>query len=223
VYFNKVDGRNWEWKAMAKGEDIEGGKPGELVQQATGKLTFGEDGKLAEQAMDSSEWNFNKGSKAGQKIEFNFGKDVKSGGDGLQVTQYGANAEAYKTVQDGYSSGSISSLKFDDDGRLVAGYSNGEEVTVGQVALAKFESPEDLMKTGGNKYKETRTSGQPTIGQPNSGGRGQISSKSLEASSTDIANEFINLMQAQRNFQANTRVISVGDELLGEVINLKRN
>jgi flagellar hook protein FlgE len=223
VYFNKVDGRNWEWKAMAKGEEIEGGKPGELVMQASGKLTFSEEGKLAEQSTDESSWNFTKGSKPGQKIEFNFGKDIAQGGDGLQVTQYGANSEAYKTVQDGYSSGSIGSLKFDDDGKLVAMYTNGEQVTVGQVALAKFESPEDLLKTGGNKYKETRTSGQPTIGSPNSGGRGIISSKSLEASATDIANEFINLMQAQRNFQANSRVIGVGDELLGEVINLKRN
>ncbi|MBS1958657.1 MAG: flagellar hook protein FlgE [Bdellovibrionales bacterium] len=222
VYFNKVDGQNWEWKAMAKGEEIEGGKPGELIQQASGKLTFNEEGKLAEQSIDSSEWNFNKGSKQGQKIDFSFGKDIKAGGDGLQVTQYGANAEAYKTIQDGYSSGSIGSLKFDDNGCLVAMYTNGEQVTVGQVALAKFESPEDLMKTGGNKYKETRTSGQPTIGSPLSGGRGQISSKSLEASATDIANEFINLMQSQRNFQANSKVISVGDELLGEVINLKR-
>ena len=222
VYFNKVDGRNWEWKAMAKGEEIEGGKPGELTVQASGKLSFSEEGKLAEQSIDDSNWNFNKGSKPGQKIEFDFGKDMKNGGDGLQVTQYGANAEAYKTVQNGYSSGSIGNLKFDDDGHLIAGYTNGEQITVGQVALAKFESPEDLLKVGNNKYKETRTSGQPTIGTPNAGGRGQISSKTLEASSTDIANEFINLMQAQRNFQANTRVISVGDELLGEVINLKR-
>jgi flagellar hook protein FlgE len=90
------------------------------------------------------------------------------------------------------------------------------------VALAKFESPEELLKTGGNKFKETRSSGQPTIGSPMSGGRGQVSSKALEASTTDIANEFINLMTAQRNFQANSKVIGVGDELLGEVINLKR-
>ncbi len=105
----------------------------------------------------------------------------------------------------------------------MAYYTNGENVKVAQVALAKFESPEDLLKTGGNKFKETRSSGQATIGAPNAGGRGQISSKALEASTTDIANEFINLMTAQRNFQANSKVIGVGDELLGEVINLKRN
>ena len=222
VYFNKTDGNTWEYKAMAKGEDIDGGKPGEMIQQASGKLSFTEEGRLKEQSGESS-FSFNKGSKSGQKVEFNFGKDVKSGGDGLQLTQYGSNCEAYKTVQNGFSSGSIASLKFEDDGRLVAVYTNGESVAVGQVAVAKFESPEELMKTGGNKYKETRNSGQATIGSPLTGGRGQVSSKSLEASTTDIANEFINLMTAQRNFQANSKVISTGDELLGEIINLKRN
>jgi len=222
VYFNKVDGHNWEYKAMAKGEDIEGGKAGEMVQQASGKLTFTDEGKLKEQSSESS-FSFNKGSKANQKVAFSFGKDIKSGGDGLQLTQYGSNSEAYKTIQNGYSSGSIGSLKFEDDGRLVAVYTNGESVAVGQVAVAKFESPEELMKTGGNKFKETRNSGQATIGAPLSGGRGQVSSKSLEASTTDIANEFINLMTAQRNFQANSKVISTGDELLGEIINLKRS
>ena len=222
VYFNKTDGNTWEYKAMAKGEEIDGGKPGEMIQQASGKLSFTEEGRLKEQSGESS-FSFNKGSKSGQKVEFNFGKDVKSGGDGLQLTQYGSNCEAYKTVQNGFSSGSIASLKFEDDGRLVAVYTNGESVAVGQVAVAKFESPEELMKTGGNKYKETRNSGQATIGSPLTGGRGQVSSKSLEASTTDIANEFINLMTAQRNFQANSKVISTGDELLGEIINLKRN
>lgn len=223
VYFNKVDGHNWEWKAMAKGEDIEGGKPGQMLLQASGKLAFDDTGRLAEQSTDSSSFNFNKGSKADQKVEFDFGKDIKSGGDGLQMTQYGSNSEAYKTIQNGYASGTLGSLKFEEDGSLAAYYTNGETVKVAQVALAKFESPEDLLKIGGNKYKETRGSGQATIGGPLSGGRGQVSSKALEASTTDIANEFINLMQAQRNFQANSKVIGVGDELLGEVINLKRN
>ena len=222
AYFNKVDANNWEYKIMAKGEDIEGGKAGEMVQQASGKLSFNEEGRLKEQSSESS-FSFNKGSKSGQKIEFNFGKDLKAGGDGLQVTQYGSGSEAYKTTQNGYTSGSIGSLKFEDDGRLVAVYSNGESVAVGQVAVAKFESPEDLLKTGGNKFKETRNSGQATVGTPMTGGRGSVSSKALEASTTDIANEFINLMTAQRNFQANSKVISTGDELLGEIINLKRS
>ena len=223
MYFNKVDGRSWEWRVMAKGEEVEGGKPGEMITQAKGKLKFAEDGKLDEQSTDESSFNFTKGAKPAQKVEFSFGKDLKSGGDGLAVTQYGTTSEAYKTIQDGFASGSLTSLKFDEDGRLSALYSNGETVAIAQVALAKFEAPEDLLKAGGNKFKETRQSGQPTIGSALMGGRGSISSKTLEASTTDIANEFINLMTSQRNFQANSRVIGVADELMGEVINLKRS
>jgi len=222
VYFNKTEGSKWEWKAMAKGEEIEGGKAGQMVLQAEGSIKFDEKGRLAEQNVKKSSFSFNKGSKPDQEINFSFGKDIKSGGDGLQLTQYGSNSEAYKTIQNGYASGTLGSLKFEDDGSLVAFYSNGETMKVAQVALAKFESPEDLLKQGGNKFKETRGSGQPTVGSPMSGGRGQVSSKALEASTTDIANEFINLMTAQRNFQANSKVIIVGDDLLGEVINLKR-
>lgn len=222
MYFNKTSGNNWEWKAMAKGEEIEGGKPGTLIEQASGKLKFAEDGKLQEQSVSKSSFNFNKGAKSDMKVEFNFGKDLKSGGDGLQLTQYGTNSEAYKTTQDGYQSGTLSSLRFDEDGKLSALYSNGEVVALAQVALAKFENPEDLVKAGGNKYKESRLSGQPTVGAALSGGRGSISSKTLESSTTDIANEFINLMTAQRNFQANSKVIGVADDLMGEVINIKR-
>lgn len=223
VYFNKGEGNQWEWNAMAKGEDVTDGKPGEMVIQAKGKLTFDNDGRLAEQATDESAFNFNKGSKAGQKIDFDFGPDKKNAGDGLQVTQYGTGSEVYKTVQDGYTAGTLSALTFSDDGKLSAVYSNGETMALAQVALAKFEAPEDLLKIGGNKFKETRQSGIPTVGAPITGGRGSISSKSLEASTTDIANEFINLMTSQRNFQANSRVIGVADEMLQEVINLKRS
>jgi flagellar hook protein FlgE len=128
VYFNKVDGHNWEWKAMAKGEDIEGGKPGTMMQQASGKIAFDDNGRLATQSTDSSSFSFGKGSKPDQKVEFSFGKDVKSGGEGTQITQYGSNSEAYKTVQNGYASGTLGSMKFEDDGSLMAYYTNGENV-----------------------------------------------------------------------------------------------
>lgn len=222
AYFNKTDGHSWEFKVMANGEEVEGGKPGVMTQQASGKLTFDDNGRLKSQSTDSSSFSFSKGSKSDQKVEFDFGKDTTAGGEGLQITQYGSNSEAYKTIQNGYASGTLASMKFEEDGSLMAYYTNGENVKMAQVALAKFESPEDLMKIGNNKFKETRNSGIATIGSPNAGGRGQISSKALESSTTDIANEFINLMTAQRNFQANSKVIGVGDELMGEIINLKR-
>lgn len=221
VYFNKSDDGMWKWHAMAKGDEISGGKPGELMEQAAGTLKFDGDGRLQEQSLDKSAFNFTNGAKPDQKIDFNFGKDIKSGGDGLQVTQYGTNSEAYKTVQDGYTAGSLAGLTFNDDGVLAAVYTNGVNINVAQVALAKFENSEGLFKMGQNRFRESRLSGQPTIGAPGAGGRGTVSSKTLESSTTDIANEFINLMTAQRTFQANSKVISSADEMLQDVLQIK--
>jgi flagellar hook protein FlgE len=207
---------------MAKGEEINGGKAGTLIEQAKGTLKFDTDGRLAEQKVDKSEFNFNKGALPNQKIVFDFGSDKKSGGEGTSVTQYGSASEAYKTLQDGYTAGTLSGLTFEDDGMLSAIFSNGQNVKLAQVALAKFENPEGLFKMGQNRFRESRLSGQPTTGSPGTGGRGTLVSKALESSTTDIANEFINLMTAQRNFQANAKVISTADEMMQEVINIKR-
>lgn len=221
LFFNKTGDHDWTWKAMAKGEEVVDGKKDTLVEQARGKLTFDMEGKLLTQETDRSSFNFGRGAKADQQIDFNFGA-IGSKGSGLQVTQYGTNSETYKTIQDGYTAGTLAGLTFNDDGVLAAIYTNGQSVNLAQAALSKFENPEGLLKVGQNRYRDSRLSGQGTIGAPQSGGRGSISSKTIESSTTDIANEFINLMTAQRNFQANSRVISVADEMMGEVLNIKR-
>lgn len=222
MYFNKAAKGQWQWRGMVKGEEVEGGEPGKLVQQATGTLTFDTDGRLQASEGESS-FAFSGGALPDQKVNFDFGKGKEQGGDGLQLTQYGTDSEAYKTYQDGFTAGTLSGLTFNSDGVLTAVYSNGENINLAQVALAKFENPEAMFKMGQNRFRESRLSGQPTVGAPQKGGRGRITPKTLESSTTDIANEFISLMNAQRNFQANTRVISTSDQMMQEVLQLKRN
>lgn len=222
LYFNKTDDGQWQWRAMAKGEEVKGGIKGEMVEQASGKLIFDTDGKLMEQTQDKSAFNFIGTTKSDQEIKFSFGKAKKDGGDGTSVTQYGTASEAYKTTQDGYTAGTLAGLSFNDDGVLSAAYTNGQNMSLAQVAVAKFENPEGLFKNGKSLFRESRNSGQPTIGAPQTGGRGSILAKTLENSTTDIAGEFINLMTAQRNFQANSKVISTADDLMQEVLNLRR-
>ncbi|MBI4925548.1 MAG: flagellar hook-basal body complex protein, partial [Bdellovibrio sp.] len=222
LFFNKVDNGKWVWRAMAKGEDVVDGKKDTLVEQANGTLTFDTDGKLMEQTVDKSEFNFSKGALPNQNITFHFGDDKSKGGTGIQVTQYGTGSEIYKALQDGYTAGTLAGLSFSDDGMLTAIYTNGQNINLAQAAIGKFENPEGLFKVGQNRYRESRLSGQPTLGAPQTGGRGSISSKTIESSTTDIANEFINLITAQRNFQANSRVISVADDMMHEVLNIKR-
>lgn len=223
IYFNKVDDGKWEYRVMSPGDEVPGGKKGEMVEQAKGSLEFDTDGKLNEHKMDKSAFNFVGSTLKDQEIQIDFGKGKKEGGDGLAITQYGTGSEAYKTVQDGYTAGTIAGLSFNDDGVLSAVYTNGESINIAQVAVAKFENPEGMFKAGKNLFRESRNSGQPTIGAPQSGGRGQIMAKTLEGSTTDLANEFINLMTAQRNFQANSKVISVADDMMQEVLNLRRS
>lgn len=223
LFFNRTGDGEWTWRAMAKGDEVQGGKPNTMVEQGRGRLYFDNTGRLLEQKVDKSSFSFNKGAQPDQRIEFNFGEDVKHGGAGLSVTQYGTDSEAYKTLQDGYTAGTLAGMTFNDDGMLAAIYTNGETINLAQIALSKFENPEGLFKDGQNRYRESRLSGQATIGAPQAGGRGRVSSKTIESSTTDIANEFINLMTAQRNFQANGKVISTADEMMQEVLNLKRS
>ena len=223
LFFNKTEEGKWEYRAMAKGEELVDGQPGTLVEQARGKLEFTPEGKLKAHESVENSFNFNKGAKPDQKVDFDFGSPMDEGGTGLQLTQYGTGSEAYKTLQDGFSAGTLSGMTFNDDGMLTGVFSNGQTVNLAKVVLAKFEAAEGLFKMGQSLFRESRASGQPTIGSPAQGGRGRISSKMLEQSTTDIANEFINLMSAQHNFQANSRVIRVADDLMGEVLNLKRS
>ncbi|MBI3558120.1 MAG: flagellar hook protein FlgE [Deltaproteobacteria bacterium] len=222
VYFNKTDDGVWGWHAITKGEETAGGEKGKPVESANGVLKFSPDGRLQESTVGKNEFNFNKGARPGQKINFDFGKTIAEGGTGLQSTQYGTNSDLYKHVQDGYTAGTVAGLSFSEDGTLSAIYTNGETINLAQVAVAKFENNEALFKAGQNRFRESKNSGQAFIGKPGEGGRGRISPKAMESSTTDIASEFINLMTTQRTFQANAKSVTVADELMQEVLNMRR-
>ena len=113
-------------------------------------------------------------------------------------------------------------MSFNDQGILTAVYDNGEAMDVAQVAVAKFENNEGLYKLGRNLLKESKESGQAAVGKPGEGGRGEILSQSLETSNVDLANEFVNLMTGQRNFAANAKTLTTADQMLQEVLNIKR-
>jgi flagellar hook protein FlgE len=224
LYFNKsTDGTSWDYHAMVDGADALNGKAGDMMEMANGKLKFDQKGMLQDEIPGTNAFNFNKGALAGQKINFDFGTSIKEGGTGLDAaTQFGSKSTVARHSQDGSSAATLSSMSFNDDGVLTAVYDNGVQRELGQVAVSKFENNEGLFKTGKNLFKETRKSGQAAVGKPGADGRGDILAKSIEQSNVDIANEFINLMAAQRNFQANTKTITTSDQMLQEVLNIKR-
>ena len=224
MYFNKqADGANWEYHAMVDGKDAPNGVPGQMMEMGNGTLKFNQKGVLEEETPGLNSFNFNKGALPGQKIGFNFGESVKEGGTGLDSsTQYGSKSSVARHTSNGNSAGTLASMSFNDQGILTAVYDNGEQRNLGQVSIAKFENNEGLFKTGKNLFKQTLKSGQAAVGKPGADGRGEVVSKSLEQSNVDIANEFVGLMAAQRNFQANTRTITTSDQMLQEVLNIKR-
>lgn len=223
MFFNKTADRKWEWRGMVDGKEVTGGTPGKLSEVVKGRLEFTVDGKLQSQETTSSNLNFAGGALQNQQVKFNFGDAIASGGKGIDGTkQYGKESDMISWRQDGSAAGTITSLSFNDEGVLSAAYSNGATQDLAQVVLAKFENPEALFKMGNNRLRDSRDSGVAAIGQPNRAGRGKIFAKSLERSTVDLASEFVNLIQGQRNFQANAKTITTTDQLLEEVIQLKR-
>ncbi|MCB0377382.1 MAG: flagellar hook protein FlgE [Bdellovibrionales bacterium] len=222
--FNKVEDGVWEWRALANGSEVVNGGPGQYTQVGLGRLTFTPEGLLNTEEVLEKNFNFNNGALPGQDIVFDFGESITTdGGSGYKASkQYGSKSDLMSWSQDGAAAGRLTGLSFDDTGVLTAMYSNGTTKDMYQVAIAKFQSPEGLYKSGSNKMRESRMSGPPAIGKPAEGGRGQVFAKAIERSTTDIAKEFVNMIQYQRNFQANAKGISTADEMLADVINIKR-
>ena len=143
--------------------------------------------------------------------------------DFSKMTQLTATTSATVTSQDGLAAGSVTDVYISpNDGAVSLVYSNGLSEQIGQVALARFTNPAGLMQSEGTTFMAGLNSGDAQIGAANSGGRGAIASGHLEASNVDMAQEFTNMILAQRGFQASSRVITTSDEILQELVNLKR-
>jgi flagellar hook protein FlgE len=155
---------------------------------------------------------------------YRFASDVTLtiGGDSTPLTQFSGAASATARNQDGSTMGSLQSFTMDSTGVLVGIFSNGRTEKLGQVALASFTNPAGLEKAGDSLYRGTANSGAPSVGTAGTGGRGALASGVLEMSNVDLAQEFTNLIVAQRGFQANSRVVSASDEILQDLVNLKR-
>jgi flagellar hook protein FlgE len=221
--FNKKADGAWDWKALAKSSEIAGADLTKAYAEvANGQLMFTPDGKLDSETTAEKNFNF-AGAIPNQEVTFNFGDAIQAGGTGLKgIRQFGHVSDLMSWSQDGAAAGTLTGVNFSDEGVLTALYSNGEAQDLAQVAMARFENPEALVKVGNNKMKECRESGGAAIGFPSHGGRGQIVSGALERSTVDLASEFVDMIKTQRNFQANAKTITTSDEMLSDVINIKR-
>jgi flagellar hook protein FlgE len=139
-----------------------------------------------------------------------------------KVTGFAGVQTIAASTQDGHSAGTLQAFSLGADGTITGSFSNGLKQTVGRIALGSFTNPAGLEKAGGSLFRTTVNSGNAQVGAAGTGGRGGLAGGALEMSNVDLSSEFTNLIIAQRGFQANSRVITTSDELLQELVNLKR-
>jgi flagellar hook protein FlgE len=150
---------------------------------------------------------------------------ISVGGFDLNIASmsaYSGASSAKVSDANGSASGSLASYTISQSGEIIGVFTNGLKQALGQIAMANFNNVNGLEKVGGSMYRTTVNSGLPQVGVAGTGGLGVINGGSLEMSNVDLAQEFTNLVIAQRGFQANSRVITTSDELLQELVNLKR-
>ncbi len=204
----------WYWEAsFDEGETITGGR--------TGTIQFNSDGSFRSMAFDDGgeELSIEPGTGAdSMTVEFNAGTANRFDG----ITQFSSPFTAKARSQDGYGMGNLTSIDVDASGTITGLFSNGMLKEMGQVVLAKFNNPDGLMRTGENLFQVSPNSGNTIIGAAGETITADVVSKSLEMSNVDLSEEFVRMIVAQRGFQANARVITTGDEMLTDLINLKR-
>ncbi|MDP9902276.1 flagellar hook protein FlgE [Variovorax ginsengisoli] len=207
VFFVKTGSNAWNAYATADGNAVNGGAP-------ISGLTFDANGALATPAggtMNIAGLTFANGS-----APLNMAVNLRG------TTQFGNDNAVSKLTQDGYSSGALTSFSINGDGTLTGKYSNEQTQLLGQIVLSTFANPNGLEPSGDNVWRETRASGQaltsaPGVGTP----QGSIASGALETSNVDLTAELVNLIVAQRSYQANAQTVKTQDQVVQTLINIR--
>ncbi|HNH24880.1 MAG TPA: flagellar hook-basal body complex protein, partial [Accumulibacter sp.] len=137
------------------------------------------------------------------------------------TTQYGSESSVDNLTQGGYTAGNLASLGVSADGVILGRYSNGQSRQLGQVVLATFANPNGLFNLGNNHWSLTAESGPELVGQALSGGRGVIQSSTVEDSNIDLTKALVDMITAQRNYQANAQTIKTQDQVMQTLVNLR--
>lgn len=208
ITFTKTGLNNWSWTARLETDDpSESRGDGTIEFNDNGTISAGHTGTVTIPAgalplVESTDLVFT--------LDFN------------GVRQFADETSVAVLRQDGLPKGELDGISIDRSGTLIGSYSNGLIKELGRIALARFENPPGLLKVGDTMFAESVNSGDAVIGMANTSGLGAIMSNSLEMSNVDLSNEFTEMIITQRGFQANSRIITSTDEMLQELVNLKR-
>ncbi|HSR50945.1 MAG TPA: flagellar hook protein FlgE [Acidobacteriota bacterium] len=219
----------WDFEVQIPAEDVGGAEGDPPTVLESGSITFDGDGRI--DTVTTSGGALPAGSDvtgitisglANGANDLTFDWDLfNQDGEGF-VTQFNLPSETQLTFQDGNGAGTLTGLVVRRNGVIEGLFSNGETSPLGQLAMAKFTNPQGMVKVASNLYSKTAQSGDASIGEPGTGGRGVIRGNALESSNVDIAEEFVKLIIFQRAYQANSRLVVTADEVVQEAIALKR-
>ena len=195
------------WKVYAAADGV-------VVNTSNNTLTFDPKGVMnpSIQPINVTGLNFANGSTSPMSVAF----------DVTGTTQFGNANEVNKLTQNGYTSGVLSSFAIEQDGTVTGKYSNEQTQALGKIVLSSFMNPNGLKSLGGNLWTETAASGGPLTGSPGDGTKlGGLTSGAVEASNVDLTSELVNLIIAQRTYQANAQTVKTQDQVLQTLVNLR--
>jgi len=223
TYTKQAAAGTWSYQASVPGDDVTGGTPGTPTSIGTGTLVFNSNGLLgsvnggapADITLTTPGWiNGAAASSLGWNIVEPDGSATLSG--------FAITSATSSIRQNGSAPGTMDNITIGPDGTITATFGAGQAVNIGQLALATFNNPKGLVKLGSSLYGVSAAAGIPNVGVAGTGGRGTLIGSALEQSNVDIAQEFTQMILAQRGYQANSKTITVSDELLMDTLNLKR-
>jgi len=224
VTFTKSGANAWDYAVSIPGDDVTGGTAGTPfpISGASGTLTFDANGNLSDPPLATGTIPVAVTGLTDGAADLSVNWSLY-GGDGTStVTQYAQASAVSSNTQDGLAAAQLTHVSLSDGGQIVAQFSNGQQVTVAQVALASIRNPDSLVAVGDNNFQVGPETAAPAIGTPDTGGRGKVLGGALESSTVDIAREFTNLILMQRGYEANAKVITATDQLTQDTINLKQ-
>jgi flagellar hook protein FlgE len=208
VYFQKTAANKWDVFA-----DYPNGSATGTMGTPIGSVSFDASGKMIPPATPLKLTGIQVAGAATPAFDV----DLKLDG----MTQNASSFYVSSLAQDGYAPGELTGLNIGDDGIISARYSNGQTQSAGQIVLANFRNQQGLESTSGGYWKETAASGAPLKNTPGSGNFGKIASGSLEDSNVDLTSELVNMMTAQRAYQANAQTIKTQDQVMSTLVNLR--
>ena len=206
LYFRTTASNAWSVYAAADGSILNTGNP-------IGTLNFNTSGTMAGNVTMNPSITLANGATSPFTFALLF--------PASSTTQYGASFGVSSNSQDGYTTGQLSGFSIGSDGVIQGRYSNGQTRDQAQIALANFINPQGLVALGGNQWAESSSSGQPLVGAPGVGSNGSLQSGALESSNVDITTELVDMITAQRVYQANAETIKTQDQIQQTLMNLR--